>query len=208
MGSNMEIQEKEEKLLYQKLTSEEFMADRREAIRFVKEFLWDWNLKEQIQQKRMPLKAVEGRIKTPESIIEKLRKKGYMISLKGVEQLHDLAGVRAVCSYLDDVYRLKEYIVTSKKVQVLSQKDYIALPKKSGYQSLHLLLKTRTGLVELQIRTVAMDYWSNLEHPVIYKKGIYADEKVGRELIRYARFLREVDGMLVALRMEREKRVR
>ncbi len=204
----MEIQEKEEKLLYQKLTSEEFMADRREAIRFVKEFLWDWNLKEQIQQKRMPLKAVEGRIKTPESIIEKLRKKGYMISLKGVEQLHDLAGVRAVCSYLDDVYRLKEYIVTSKKVQVLSQKDYIALPKKSGYQSLHLLLKTRTGLVELQIRTVAMDYWSNLEHPVIYKKGIYADEKVGRELIRYARFLREVDGMLVALRMEREKRVR
>ncbi len=204
----MEIQDREEELLYQKLISEEFRTERKEAIRFVEELLWEWNRGEQKLHNRMPLKAVEGRIKTPKSIIEKLKKKGYAISLKGVEQLHDLAGVRAVCSYLDDVYRLKEYIVSYKGIQVISQKDYIASPKKSGYQSLHLLLKTEVGLAELQIRTIAMDYWSNLEHPVIYKKGIYADEKVGRELIRYAGFLREVDGILVALRLEREKRVR
>ncbi len=203
----MEIQDREE-LLYQKLTSEEFMAERREAIRLVKEILWEWNINEQKQWKRMPLKAVEGRIKTPKSIVEKLKKKGYAISLKSVERLHDLAGVRAVCGYLDDVYRLREYILLYKGVQVIAQKDYIASPKKSGYQSLHLLLKTEADLAELQIRTIAMDYWSNLEHPVIYKKGIYADEKVGKELIRYAGFLREVDGMLVALRLEREKRVK
>ncbi len=203
----MEIQDREE-LLYQELTSEEFMAERREAIRLVKEILWEWNINEQKQWKRMPLKAVEGRIKTPKSIVEKLKKKGYAISLKSVERLHDLAGVRAVCGYLDDVYRLREYILLYKGVQVIAQKDYIASPKKSGYQSLHLLLKTEADLAELQIRTIAMDYWSNLEHPVIYKKGIYADEKVGKELIRYAGFLREVDGMLVALRLEREKRVK
>ena len=203
----MEIQDREE-LLYQELTSEEFMAERREAIRLVKEILWEWNINEQKQWKRMPLKAVAGRIKTPKSLVEKLKKKGYAISLKSVERLHDLAGVRAVCGYLDDVYRLREYILLYKGVQVIAQKDYIASPKKSGYQSLHLLLKTEAGLAELQIRTIAMDYWSNLEHPVIYKKGIYADEKVGKELIRYAGFLREVDGMLVALRLEREKRVK
>ena len=125
----MEIQDREE-LLYQELTSEEFMAERREAIRLVKEILWEWNINEQKQWKRMPLKAVEGRIKTPKSIVEKLKKKGYAISLKSVERLHDLAGVRAVCGYLDDVYRLREYILLYKGVQVIAQKDYIASPQE------------------------------------------------------------------------------
>lgn len=196
----MGIREREEELLYNSLVSEEFYAGKREAIRRVEELLWDWNQRE----RHRPLRAVEGRIKTPESIMEKLKKKGYAVSLQGVERLHDLAGVRAVCSYLDDVYRLQKYLLACDEITVLSQKDYIALPKKSGYQSLHMLLKLGAETVELQIRTVAMDCWSNLEHPAVYKKGCHADEQTGRELIKYAEFLRKVDGLLLALKLEQE----
>lgn len=167
--------------------------------------LWEWNWQEQERQKRMPLRYTTGRVKTAGSIVEKLKRKGYDMSLQGAERLHDLSGVRAVCFYLDDVYRLREYILSREEITVLEEKDYIARPKKTGYQSLHMILELETGIAELQIRTVAMDYWSSLEHPVIYKKGRNADQQIGRKLTAYAGFLRRVDGMLVAMRIEQEK---
>jgi len=203
----MEIQEQEEQLLHRQLSSEEFKMCREKAISLVGEILREWNRKEQSLTGRMPLRAVEGRVKSPDSIVEKLKKKGYDLTLEGVEQLHDLSGIRAVCSYLDDVYRLRKYLLSYSGIHVLSQKDYIAIPKKSGYQSLHMLLGSECGVVELQIRTVAMDYWSSLEHPAIYKKGQNADVQMGRELSRYAGFLRKVDGMLVAMRIEQENHI-
>ncbi len=201
----MEIQEREESNLYEKLESEEFSCDRRKLIRKIEEILWEWNQKEQRQQKRLPLKYTTGRVKTPGSIVEKLKRKGYDVSLQGVEQLHDLSGVRAVCSYLDDVYRLRDYLLSHREITVLQEKDYIACPKETGYQSLHMILKMDMGIAELQIRTVAMDYWSNLEHPVIYKQGINADKQIGKKLTAYAGFLRRVDGMLLEMRIEQEK---
>lgn len=200
----MEIQEQGELLLHRQLASEEFKIGRERAIDLVGEILREWSFREQSLTGRMPLQAVEGRVKSPDSIVEKLKKKGYDLTLEGAEKLHDLSGIRAICGYLDDVYRLRKYLLSYSGIHVLSQKDYIAIPKKSGYQSLHMLLGSECGVVELQIRTVTMDYWSSLEHPAIYKKGRNADEKMGRELSRYAGFLRKVDGILVAMRIEQE----
>lgn len=217
-GENMEIQkpekqiepylvhqeDKEEQILLQKLYSEEFCSNKREIIRVIEDILWEWNKKEQIRQKRMPLKEINARIKAPRSIVEKLKRKGYELSIQNVGRLHDLIGVRAVCNYLDDIYRLREYILSYKGITIVREKDYIAFPKKSGYQSLHLILKVENEIVELQVRTAVMDYWSNLEHSIIYKKGNRADRQIGKELIKYASFLRKVDYVLLAQRIKQE----
>ena len=132
-----------------------------------------------------PIEHIKTRIKTPESIVKKLRRYGYEISIENmVKYINDIAGVRLICSFTSDIYRLAEMIGNQSDLKVLSIKDYIKNPKESGYKSYHMLVSVPIFLsdsvvdtkVEIQIRTIAMDFWASLEHKLRYKKDIPADE--------------------------------
>ena len=120
-----------------------------------------------------PIEHIKTRVKTPESIVKKLRKNGYEISIENmVKYVNDIAGVRLICSFTSDIYRLAEMIGNQSDLKVLSIKDYIRNPKASGYKSYHMLVSVPIFLsdsvvdtkVEIQIRTIAMDFWASLEH--------------------------------------------
>lgn len=132
-----------------------------------------------------PIEHIKTRIKTPESIVKKLRRYGYEISIENmVKYINDIAGVRLICSFTSDIYRLAEMIGNQSDLKVLSIKDYIKNPKESGYKSYHMLVSVPIFLsdsvvdtkVEIQIRTIAMDFWASLEHKLRYKKNIPEDE--------------------------------
>ena len=122
---------------------------------------------------------MESRLKSDKSIIEKLRRKGLPISMDAArENINDIAGIRVVCCYIDDVYRVEEMLLRQSDMELVKRQDYIAQPNYNGYRSLHLDLRVPiylsdrrvSVLVEVQIRTVAMDFWASLEHDIRYKK--------------------------------------
>ena len=127
---------------------------------------------------RNPIHHIESRVKSPESIAAKLQKKGLPVTIAAAMQnVNDIAGVRVVCSYIDDVYRVAEMLERQKDVEIIKRQDYIQTPNYNGYRSLHLdirvpvYLSDRTEYVvaEIQIRTIAMDFWASLEHDIRYK---------------------------------------
>lgn len=126
-----------------------------------------------------PIESICCRIKKPISIIEKLKRKGLAVSLENIEtQIHDVAGIRIICSFPEDIYRLAEKIYSQDDIHVLEVKDYIKNPKSNGYRSLHLILEVPVFFsevkkwmqVEVQFRTIAMDLWASIEHKIQYKK--------------------------------------
>ena len=132
-----------------------------------------------------PIEYVKSRIKTAESIVKKLERYGYESTIENmVKYVNDIAGVRVVCSFTSDIYRLAEMIGKQREISVLYVKDYMKHPKQSGYRSFHMMLEvsvqTSKGViptkVELQIRTIAMDFWASLEHKLRYKKNIPEQE--------------------------------
>lgn len=142
-------------------------------------------LKEELSMdsERNPIESIKSRIKTPESLIKKMVKK-RISKIEDIDQeIHDIAGVRVVCSFLEDVYYLEKRILSQNDVKLISRKDYIKNPKKSAYQSLHLIVEVPIQLeneeknvcVEIQIRTIAMDFWASLEHKLRYKKNLNDD---------------------------------
>ena len=131
--------------------------------------------------KRNPIESIESRVKKPASIIEKLRRRNFPVSVESVfENLHDVAGVRVICSFIDDIYDVAEMFLSQDDITLIEKKDYIQNPKSNGYRSLHLIIEVPVFLsdrtlnmkVEVQIRTMAMDFWAALEHQANYKKGI------------------------------------
>ena len=127
---------------------------------------------------RNPIHHIEGRVKSQESIVAKLVKKGLPVTIASArENVNDIAGVRVVCSYIDDVYRVSEMLARQTDVEIIKKQDYIQTPNYNGYRSLHLdirvpvYLSDRTEYVmaEIQIRTIAMDFWASLEHDIRYK---------------------------------------
>ncbi|MUK03073.1 GTP pyrophosphokinase family protein [Vibrio cholerae] len=125
-----------------------------------------------------PIEHVSFRIKSPDSILEKARRRGIELSLASIrENILDIAGIRITCSFMSDAYRLRDMLVRQDDVTLLQTKDYISQPKANGYKSLHLLLsipvftldRVEQVPVELQIRTIAMDFWASLEHKIYYK---------------------------------------
>ncbi len=135
--------------------------------------------------------SMESRVKTPASIIEKLGRYGFDVSLESAkENLTDIAGIRVVTCFIDDIYMLSELLIKQDDVTLVMEKDYIKNPKENGYRSLHLIVSVPVFLadrvenvpVELQIRTVAMDFWASLEHQLRYKKTKYIPEKINDEL--------------------------
>lgn len=133
-----------------------------------------------------PIEHIKTRVKTAESIVKKLKRYGYETSIENmVKYINDIAGVRLICSFTSDIYRLAEMIGNQSDLKVLSIKDYIKNPKESGYKSYHMLVSVPIFLsdsvvdtkVEIQIRTIAMDFWASLEHKLRYKKNIPADQE-------------------------------
>ena len=159
-----------------------------------------------------PIEHIKTRIKSAESIVKKLKRYGYETSIENmVRYVNDIAGVRLICSFTSDIYRLAEMIGNQSDLKVLSIKDYIKNPKKNGYKSLHMIVEVPIysskgplkEKVEIQLRTVAMDYWSVLEYQIFYKKT--ENEEVAKELKTYADEISELDAKMLKLRDKIEK---
>lgn len=146
-----------------------------------------------LDHERNPIEGIQSRLKSAESIIEKLQRKGLKVSAREIEKnLYDVAGIRVICSFIDDIYMLKESLERQDDITILEEKDYIKNPKENGYRSLHLIVEIPIFLlnekklmkVEVQLRTIAMEFWANLEHKLRYKKNLDASllSKVGKDL--------------------------
>ena len=166
-----------------------------------------------LQYDRNPISSIKTRLKSFDSIIEKLQRKGLpMDDFDVIEQsLNDIAGVRVICSFPEDVYMLAEALLKQDDIRLLERKDYIASPKANGYRSLHLIVEVpiflaqekRLMKVEVQLRTIAMDFWASLEHQLKYKKELENTEELTRELLECA----EVSAALDAKMEEIRKRI-
>ena len=161
-----------------------------------------------------PIEHIKTRVKTPESIVKKLRKNGYEISIENmVKYVNDIAGVRLICSFTSDIYRLAEMIGNQNDLKVLSIKDYIRNPKESGYKSYHMIVTVPVYLsdrildtkVEIQIRTVAMDFWASLEHKMNYKFEGNAPEHLKNDLVECSKIVSMLDTQMMMLNEEMQK---
>lgn len=158
-----------------------------------------------------PIEHIKARIKTPESIVKKLRRYGLEFTLDNMEQaVNDIAGVRITCSFTSDIFRLADMIRDQKDIKVLSTKDYITSPKPSGYRSYHMIIsvpvyfsdKIKDVKVEIQIRTVAMDFWASLEHKINYKFEGNAPQHIKEELIECSEMIANLDAKMLSLNEE------
>lgn len=155
-----------------------------------------------------PIEHIKKRVKSPESIVKKLRHYGYETSIENmVKYVNDIAGVRLICSFSSDIYRLAGMIGNQSDIKVLSIKDYIKNPKPSGYKSYHMLVSVPIFLtdsvvdtkVEIQIRTIAMDFWASLEHKIYYKFEGNAPEYISRDLRECAEMVSSLDEKMLTL---------
>lgn len=198
-----------EGLIEQASEFKELMMQYRCALMEVETKLNVLNAEFTMKNNRNLFESIKSRIKTPRSILEKLQRKGYEISVKGIEEnLADVAGIRVICSFPDDIYATAKMLTDQDDIRVLEVKDYIINPKPNGYRSLHLILEIPIFLsnekknmkVEVQFRTIAMDFWASLEHKLKYKKNIENAEEISKELQKCAEMSSQLDLRMQALR--------
>lgn len=155
-----------------------------------------------------PIEYIKSRIKTPESIVKKLKRHGCESTISNMtEYINDIAGIRIVCSFISDIYRMAEMIGRQNDLTVVSVKDYIKHPKRSGYKSYHMLVTIPIFLsdrvidtkVEIQIRTIAMDFWASLEHKIYYKFEGNAPEYISQELRECSGMISMLDAKMLSL---------
>lgn len=155
-----------------------------------------------------PIEHVKSRIKTADSIVRKLKRNGYEVNIDNmVQYLNDIAGIRIICSFTSDIYTIAEMISNQSDVKVLQIKDYIANPKDNGYKSYHLVVTVPIFLsdgpvdtkVEIQIRTIAMDFWASLEHKMYYKFEGNAPEDISKDLKECAEIVEMLDARMLSL---------
>ena len=158
-----------------------------------------------------PIEHTKARRKTSPSIVKKLKRHGYEATLANmVKYCDDIAGVRVICSYTSDVYRIADMISNQDDIRVLAIKDYIEKPKSSGYESYHMLVMIPVYLsdriidtkVEIQIRTIAMDFWASLEHKIQYKFEGEVPESISQELLDCAKMVSALDAKMLQLNNE------
>ena len=154
-----------------------------------------------------PIEHIKSRIKTSESIVKKLKKHGYESTIDNmIKYINDIAGIRIICSFTTDIYRIAEMLERQSDIKVLSIKDYIKRPKPSGYKSYHMIVsipiylseKRVDAKVEIQIRTVAMDFWASLEHKINYKFDVNVPEYIKEELYACAKLVSELDANMLS----------
>ena len=158
---------------------------------------------------RNPISNIKTRLKSPVSIRGKLERRGLDVTVENIEQhLNDVAGVRVICSFPEDVQTLAKALLSQDDIRLIERKDYILNPKDNGYRSLHLIVavpiflasEKRTMRVEIQLRTIAMDFWASLEHQLRYKKDVLFTDEMAKELKFCADLSAELDRRMDALR--------
>ena len=158
---------------------------------------------------RNPISAIKTRLKKPSSIVEKLERRGLPVSIESMEEnLTDIAGVRVICSFPEDVYTLANALLQQDDLKLIVMKDYIASPKPNGYRSLHMIVEIpiflarqkRKMKVEIQLRTIAMDFWASLEHQLCYKKDNEFTKEMAKELYDCAEVSAALDLRMDELR--------
>ena len=161
-----------------------------------------------LQYDRNPIETIKTRLKSPESILEKLHRKNHPVTVDSIDQnLNDIAGVRVICAFPSDIYQLEEAFLKQDDIRLVERKDYIANPKSNGYRSLHLIVEIpiflhdhkRLMRVEVQFRTISMDWWASLEHKIRYKKGLQESDHVDQELFECAKMSAELDSRMEKL---------
>ena len=171
------------------------MMEYRCAIREIETKLNVLNDEFSLRHERNPFESIESRVKEPLSIIEKMRRKGFELTVENIEEkLSDVAGIRVICSFVEDIYYLADMLSAQDDLKVLEVKDYIKNPKPNGYRSLHLIIQIPIFLsdqkknmrVEVQFRTIAMDFWASLEHELRYKNDVEATAPLKDRLKRCA----------------------
>lgn len=158
-----------------------------------------------------PIEHIKARLKSSESIVKKLKSRGYESTIENmVEHVNDIAGIRVICSFTSDIYRIADMLAAQDDLRILATKDYIKSPKQSGYKSYHMLVTVPVFLsnrvvevkVEIQIRTVAMDFWASLEHKIYYKFEGNAPEHIQQSLVNCAKIVEQLDAEMLSLNNE------
>lgn len=166
-----------------------------------------------IRYQRNPINFINTRLKRTTSIIEKMGRKNISFSIENIEKhIHDVAGVRVICSYIDDIYNIAKALIQQDDITLIEQKDYIANPKSNGYRSLHLIVSVpvyfaehkKEMKVEVQIRTIAMDSWASLEHQLRYKQEI-TNEEIAEQLKKCADLIADIDSRMLDIRTKIEE---
>lgn len=169
------------------------------------------NKENKVSGRRNPIETVKSRIKSPQSIAGKLQKKCLPVSFQVmVENLDDIAGVRVICPYISDIYKVRDTLLKQPDINLIKEKDYIKEPKESGYRSLHLVVEipvylsdtTHDVRVEIQLRTIAMDFWACLEHELHYKTTTKVPDSIRRELFRVAETIAMTDREMEEIAVE------
>ena len=162
-----------------------------------------------LKKNRNPFESIKSRLKKPVSIYEKLKHRRIPFSVVNIEKyLTDVAGLRVICSFIDDIYSIRDSLAAQDDVRIIQEKDYIAHPKPNGYRSLHLILEVPIYLmqekkymkVELQFRTIAMDFWASVEHKMKYKREIRNAESIVEELHYSADLINQLDRRMLQIR--------
>ncbi len=184
------------------------------AIREVKTKLEVLNAELSGKNQRNPIEMIKSRVKKPKSIVEKLQRRGFEISLESMEKnLDDVAGIRIICSFLDDIYEVADMLIRQDDVKVIAVKDYIQNPKPNGYRSYHMIIEIPVFFsdskkpirVEVQIRTIAMDFWASLDHQLKYKKSFIDDNgEISEELKQCAEVIAGTDVKMLEIRKKIE----
>jgi len=180
----------------------EFLMMYQSAVKEVKTKFEILNDDLSVTYNRNPIEAIKSRIKTPESIVNKMKRKGLPINMSSLMYyIEDVAGIRVICSYIEDIYEVANMLVSQDDITLLSVKDYIKNPKSNGYRSYHMIVEVpvffanrrQSMKVEVQLRTIAMDFWASLEHKMKYKKDIEGSDEIVKELKDCADHIAELD---------------
>ena len=205
---------KKKELLKNMLTDSEFSIQGQCAINLMMTKIDIINTFLLMKTGRNYIQMKTGRLKSYDSVCKKMQKKGLDMNFaQAVEKINDLIGVRAVCAYVDDIYKVADLIQKQQDIRIIKIKDYIKQPKKSGYQSLHLILEIAIPFqnedqwvkLELQLRTAAMDYWANLDHQLRYKRGQKQAAVINEELQQCASMISQLDQKMLAIRKKIDK---
>ena len=166
-----------------------------------------------LQYDRNPIESIKARLKSVESLMEKIERKGLSFCVEDIENnIFDVAGVRVICSFPEDIYMLADALLRQDDIRCIARKDYIKNPKPNGYRSLHLIVETpiflhdkkRMMRVEVQLRTIAMDFWASLEHKIRYKKDVPDMEHISAELTACAELSAQLDRRMDGVRRSLE----
>lgn len=209
-----EISQNEEEIFYLLEEYKVLMSYYKCAIKKIRTKLEILNDDLSIKNQRNPIEFVKSRLKKPASIAQKLKRRGLPVNVNSIrENLTDVAGIRVVCSFIDDIYDIVNMLIEQDDIKLIEIKDYIENPKENGYSSLHIIIETPIYLsnskeymkLEMQIRTIAMDFWASLEHKMKYKKNMKEAPIIIKQLKECASKISQVDNDMLEIRKSIEK---